>query len=86
MPSMSRRLVDLGMPEPAAVRLYRTFNTGAEPFRAESAVAVAMMQVRDAPPPLPDTVPAPIRQLIDATLVKDPTQRYGTGGEFAEAV
>lgn len=37
MPSMSRRLVDLGMPEPAAVRLYRTFNTGAEPFRAESA-------------------------------------------------
>ncbi len=37
MPSMSRRLVDLGMPEPAAVRLYRTFNAGAEPFRAESA-------------------------------------------------
>ena len=59
---------------------------GHRPFRAESAVAVAMMQVRDAPPPLPDTVPAPIRQLIDATLVKDPTQRYGTGGEFAEAV
>jgi hypothetical protein len=37
MASMSRRLVDLGMPKPAAVRLYRTFNTGAEPFRAESA-------------------------------------------------
>ena len=31
---------------------------GHRPFRAESAVAVAMMQVRDEPPPLPDTIPA----------------------------
>ena len=31
---------------------------GHRPFRAESAVAVAMMQVRDQPPPLPATVPA----------------------------
>ena len=56
---------------------------GHRPFRAESAVAVAMMQVRDEPPPLPDTVPAAVRQLIATTLVKDPTQRYATGGEFA---
>jgi serine/threonine protein kinase len=59
---------------------------GHRPFRAESAVAVAMMQVRDDPPPLPDTVPVPARELIEATLVKDPTQRYATGGEFAAAV
>jgi serine/threonine-protein kinase len=59
---------------------------GHRPFRAESAVAVAMMQVRDEPPPLPDTIPGPVRQLVLATLVKDPTQRYATGGEFAEAV
>ncbi len=59
---------------------------GHRPFRAESAVAVAMMQVRDQPPPLPGSVPAPTRELIAATLVKDPTQRYATGGEFAEAV
>lgn len=59
---------------------------GHRPFRAESAVAVAMMQVRDAPPPLPDTVPQPARELIEAALVKDPTHRYSSGGEFAAAV
>jgi eukaryotic-like serine/threonine-protein kinase len=59
---------------------------GHRPFRAESAVAVAMMQVREPPPPLPDTVPDHARELIDAVLVKDPTRRYGTGGELARAI
>ena len=59
---------------------------GHRPFRADSAVAVAMMQVRDEPPPLPDTIPVLTRELIESVLVKDPTQRYATGGEFAEAV
>ncbi|WP_240157568.1 serine/threonine-protein kinase [Pseudonocardia broussonetiae] len=59
---------------------------GHRPFRADSAVAVAMMQVRDEPPPLPDTIPLPARELIESVLVKDPTQRYASGGEFAEAV
>jgi len=59
---------------------------GHRPFRAESAVAVAMMQVRDEPPPLPATIPVSTRELIEGVLVKDPTQRYATGGEFAEAV
>ena len=59
---------------------------GHRPFRAESAVAVAMMQVRDQPPPLPASVPPHARELIEAVLVKDPTQRYSTGGEFAAAV
>jgi eukaryotic-like serine/threonine-protein kinase len=59
---------------------------GHRPFRAESAVAVAMMQVRDAPPPLPASVPFPARALIEAVLVKDPALRYATGGELALAV
>jgi eukaryotic-like serine/threonine-protein kinase len=59
---------------------------GHRPFRAESAVAVAMMQVREPPPPLPATVPLRARELIEAVLVKDPTLRYGTGGELALAV
>lgn len=59
---------------------------GHRPFRAENAVAVAMMQVRDEPPPLPDSVPLPARKLIEAVLVKDPLLRYATGGEFAAAV
>jgi serine/threonine protein kinase len=59
---------------------------GHRPFRADSAVAVAMMQVREAPPPLPTSVPPGARELIEAALVKDPTRRYSTGGEFALAV
>ncbi len=59
---------------------------GHRPFRAESAVAVAMMQVRDAPPPLPGSIPPVVRELIETALVKDPQERYGSGGEFAAAV
>jgi serine/threonine protein kinase len=59
---------------------------GHRPFRADNAVAVAMMQVRDEPPPLPDTVPEHVRSLIAAVLVKDPARRYADGEEFAAAV
>jgi serine/threonine protein kinase len=59
---------------------------GHRPFRAENAVAVAMMQVRDAPPPLPDSVPWRIRTLIETILVKDPQKRYADGAELAAAI
>jgi serine/threonine-protein kinase len=59
---------------------------GHRPFRAESAVAVAMNAGARPPPPLPGSVPPHARELIEAVLVKDPTQRYSTGGEFAAAV
>ncbi|WP_374228787.1 protein kinase [Pseudonocardia sp. ICBG162] len=59
---------------------------GVRPFRAESAVAVAMMQVRDDPPPLPDEIPERVRELVSSVLVKDPEQRYADGAEFADAV
>jgi serine/threonine-protein kinase len=59
---------------------------GQRPFSAENAVGVAMMHIRDRPPPLPSDVPREARMLIEAALVKDPRERYGTGGEFAAAV
>jgi eukaryotic-like serine/threonine-protein kinase len=59
---------------------------GRRPFVADNAVTVAMMHIRDRPPPLPPDVPPAVRALIEAALVKDPRQRYGTGGEFAVAV
>ncbi len=59
---------------------------GHRPFRSENAVTVAMMHIRDAPPPLPPDVPPGVRTLIEATLIKDPRQRYRNGGEFAAAV
>ncbi|GJF02178.1 hypothetical protein PSD17_11420 [Pseudonocardia sp. D17] len=59
---------------------------GKRPFRAENPVVVAMMQVRDEPPPLPDDVPDEVRRLIETVLVKDPAQRYRDGAELARAV
>ncbi len=59
---------------------------GQRPFSADNAVSVAMMHVRDQPPPLPADVPREARALIEAALVKDPRRRYRTGGEFAAAV
>jgi serine/threonine protein kinase len=59
---------------------------GRRPFSADNAVTIAMMHIRDRPPPLPLDVPQQIRALIEAALVKDPRQRYLNGGEFAAAV
>ncbi|NKQ53345.1 protein kinase [Amycolatopsis sp. K13G38] len=59
---------------------------GRRPFLSEHSVTVAMMHIRDLPPPLPPDVPPGARAVIEATLVKDPRQRYATGGEFAAAV
>jgi eukaryotic-like serine/threonine-protein kinase len=59
---------------------------GRRPFLSENAVTVAMMHIRDMPPPLPPDVPPYARAVIEATLVKDPRQRYGSGAEFAAAV
>jgi serine/threonine protein kinase len=59
---------------------------GHRPFLSENAVTVAMMHIRDLPPPLPPDVPPGARAVIEATLVKDPRRRYGNGGEFAAAV
>ncbi|OQO90736.1 serine/threonine-protein kinase [Saccharomonospora piscinae] len=59
---------------------------GHRPFLSEHAVSVAMMHIRDFAPPLPPDVPPGARAVIEATLVKDPRQRYANGGEFAGAV
>src|SRR5699024_5638481 len=59
---------------------------GYRPFRSENAVTVAMMHIRDMPPPLPPDVGGGVRALIEATLIKDPRRRYRNGGEFAAAV
>jgi serine/threonine-protein kinase len=58
---------------------------GHRPFSADNAVSVAMMHIHQPPPPLPADVPPAARALIESALVKDPQQRYRTGGEFAAA-
>jgi serine/threonine-protein kinase len=59
---------------------------GRLPFVADSPVTVAMMQIRDVPPPLPPDVPGPVQALVMRTLAKDPRQRFADGGELADAV
>ncbi|QDQ96101.1 serine/threonine-protein kinase [Tomitella fengzijianii] len=64
---------------------YETLS-GARPFRADSTVAIAQQHISEAPAPLPESIPAPVRELVQITLTKDPSQRYRDGGEFAAAV
>ncbi|MCZ2821075.1 protein kinase [Modestobacter sp. VKM Ac-2977] len=59
---------------------------GHHAFDAESSVQVALMQIRDTAAPLPDDVPAPVRQLIAAAMVKDPAQRFPDGAAFGTAI
>ncbi|MGH2549917.1 MAG: protein kinase domain-containing protein, partial [Thermomicrobiales bacterium] len=59
------------------------------PFDAANAVAVAMMQVNQAPTP-PDEVdsevPPGAADIVLRSLEKDPTRRYPSAGAFAEAL
>ncbi|NNH73970.1 protein kinase [Nocardia uniformis] len=68
-----------------AVVGYEAF-AGTRPFTGDGALTVAMKHVRETPPPLPADLPPNVRELIEITLAKEPTQRYTNGGEFADAV
>lgn len=58
---------------------------GRRPFTGESQVAIAMSHINDAPPPLPVTVPEPVRNLVLSTLEKDPENRPETAEAFGKA-
>ncbi|WP_422934831.1 serine/threonine protein kinase [Sinomonas sp. P47F7] len=59
--------------------------TGHRPFSGESQIAIALAQVNDAPPPLPEQVPAPVRALLMSMLSKDPRNRPANSIKLAEA-
>ncbi|QNG36887.1 serine/threonine protein kinase [Geodermatophilaceae bacterium NBWT11] len=58
---------------------------GNRPFDGESQVAIALAQINRPPPPLPDSVPAPVRALIEKALAKDAAARFVDGGDLADA-
>jgi serine/threonine-protein kinase len=60
--------------------------SGRLPFIADSPVTVAMMQIRNLPPPLPPDVPAAVRGVVERAMAKDPALRYPNGGELAAAL
>jgi serine/threonine protein kinase len=59
---------------------------GRRPFDGESAVQIALMQIRDTPPPLPPDVPAQVRGLVERAMAKDPAQRFADGAALRAAV
>ncbi len=58
---------------------------GKRPFTGESQVAIAMAQINDTPPPLPDDVPDPVQRLVLACLAKDPADRPQSAAKLAQA-
>jgi len=60
--------------------------SGRRPFAGDSPVAVALAHLRDDPPPLPESVPAPMRGLVEQAMAKDPAARPVTAGAFASAL
>ncbi|MDP5226928.1 MULTISPECIES: protein kinase [Arthrobacter] len=59
--------------------------TGHRPFSGESQIAIALAQVNDAPPPLPDSLATPIRALLMSMLAKDPANRPANAVKLSEA-
>jgi hypothetical protein len=59
--------------------------TGHRPFSGESQIAIALAQVNDAPPPLPESLPTPVRALLMSMLAKDPKNRPANAIKLAEA-
>lgn len=59
---------------------------GTRPFSGESQIAIALAQVNDTPPPLPESIPLPVRALIMSMLAKDPADRPADAEALARAV
>ncbi len=57
---------------------------GRRPFGGDSQMAIAMAQINDAPPALPDTVPPLVADLVLRCLAKKPAQRPASGLELAK--
>jgi serine/threonine protein kinase len=59
---------------------------GRRPFVAETAVATALMHLREPVPELPDDVPAPLASVVRRAMAKNPEERFRDGQAFAAAL
>jgi serine/threonine-protein kinase len=60
--------------------------SGSKPFDMGTPVATALAHVNDTPPPLPDSVPADLRSVVEACLAKSPKDRPSDAREVALAL
>ncbi|WP_344969704.1 serine/threonine-protein kinase [Salinactinospora qingdaonensis] len=58
---------------------------GRPPFTADTPLALALAHTREPPPPLPSSVPAPVRSLVERMLEKSPSDRPSSAGEVAHS-
>ncbi len=58
---------------------------GRRPFTGESQVAIAMAQINDTPPPLPDTVSEPVQRFVMSMIAKKPEERPASTSAVARA-
>ncbi len=59
---------------------------GRRPFDGENSVQIALKQIREAPLPLPTSVPVVVRQLVEQAMAKDPAARFADGAALLAAV
>ncbi|MBN9215129.1 MAG: serine/threonine protein kinase [Microbacterium sp. SCN 70-200] len=58
---------------------------GKRPFTGESQVAIAMAQINDTAPPLPETIAEPVRNFVMSMIAKKPEDRPATASAVARA-
>ena len=58
---------------------------GKRPFRGESQVAIAMAQIKEAPPELPSSIPAHVRTMVMSCMAKKPEGRPRSAHDLAQA-
>jgi SWI/SNF-related matrix-associated actin-dependent regulator of chromatin subfamily E protein 1 len=58
--------------------------TGAVPFHDENPMTVIHMHLQAQVPPLPQTIPFSVQQIVRRALEKDPSRRYQSAGEMMQ--
>lgn len=58
---------------------------GKRPFTGESQVAIAMAQINEEPPALPESIPEPVRRLVMSCIAKSPADRPSSASTLATA-
>jgi hypothetical protein len=58
---------------------------GRRPFTGESQVAIAMAQINETPPELPNTIAEPVRNLVYSSIAKSPADRPASAAHLARA-
>jgi serine/threonine-protein kinase len=59
--------------------------SGSRPYDGDTPLEIALKHVNGTPTPLPDAIPAQIRQVVDKAMAKDAAKRWKSAADFAVA-